>query len=58
MRIMYVKTTIRTWSDTFKDLFLKAGTDFEFPISLSSLLHLITVAEKKRVSEVFLFHIK
>ena len=55
MRIMYVKSTIRTWSDTFKDLFLKARTDFEFPISLSSLLHLITVAEKKEFQKYSCF---
>ena len=55
MRIMYVKRTIRTWSDTFKDLLLKALTDFEFPISLSSLLHSITVAEKKEFQKYSCF---
>ena len=55
MKIMYIKRTIRTWSDKFKDLFLKALTDFEFPISLSSLLHSITVAEKKEFQKYSCF---
>ena len=49
MIIMHIKRTIRTWFDSFKDLFLKALTDSEFRIPLSSLFHLITVNGKKEL---------
>ena len=44
---MHIKRTIRTWSDKFKDLFLKAPTDSEFRIFLSSLFLSVTVDRKK-----------
>ena len=47
MRIMQIKRIIRTWSDKFKDLFLKAPTDSKFRILLPSLFHSITVDGKK-----------
>ena len=47
MRIMHIKRTIRTWADKFKEFFLKALTDSEFRILLSSLFHSITVDGKK-----------
>ena len=50
MRIMHIKRTIKTWSDKFKDLFLKALTDSEFRILLSSLLHSITGWKKREYS--------
>ena len=50
MRIMHIKRTIKTWSDKFKDFFLKALTDSEFRILLSSLLHSITGWKKREYS--------
>ena len=47
MRIIHIKRTIRTSSDKFKRFFLKALTDSEFRILLSSLFHSITVDRKK-----------
>ena len=44
---MHNKPTIRNWTDKFKNLFLKALTDSEFQILLSSLFHSITVDGKK-----------
>ena len=49
---MYIKHTIRTWFDEFKDLFLKALTDSEFPILLSHLYHSITVDGKNGFGSV------
>ena len=49
MRIMHIKRTIKTWSDKFKDFFLKALTDSEFQI-LSSLFHSITGWKKREYS--------
>ena len=47
MRIMYIKRTVRTWGNKIRICFLKALTDSEFRILLSSLFHSITVDGKK-----------
>ena len=58
MRIMHIKRTIRTWSDEFKDLFLKSTNRFRISNIIIELILLNNSGWKKRVSEIFMFNIK
>ena len=56
MRIMYVKSTVRTWSNKFKDLLFKSTNQFRISIIIE-LIPFSIRRLKKRVSEVFMFNL-
>ena len=58
MRIMHIERTIRTWSDKFKDLFIKSTKPLRISNIIIDLVPPNNSGWKKRVSEVFMFDIK